>query len=464
VTKFIAFMRDSYREALSGWVLQVMLVFAVLLILFVASVSFRPISLKDELDKQFSITNWVLARNPDPAVRGTQYVIENYKESNPAEPWKSDYSFDLVIRAGSADALNKVRDMGLPVRRRQVEQMMSDALRFLDNVELREAPLGEAGPVHMALGGAALAPTRPGDPPGEVRYTITSRGTKAEDALAWRHEPAILFAIDLPFFIMSLREGIYTLQKRLVNDAGAWITLLVSIVITAAFVPNMIRRGAFDLYISKPISRPLLLVYKYLGGLLYVLILTSVTVGGVWVAIGLRTGIWSPHFLALIPLLTFYFAILYSVSTLVAVLTRSTLAAIIATVFAWGVFFVAGWAHDQVQQIKKAQAEMQQKLEQAVPKTKADGDEDDAPAPLPRAVPQWLETTTRIAHAVLPRTYDLDDRAIRLIAEGVLTEEERKQKNLDQELVPWPETIGVSGAFIALMLALASWRLVTRDG
>ena len=54
------------------------------------------------------------------------------------------------------------------------------------------------------------------------------------------------------------------------------------------------------------------------------LILTAFTVGGVWVAIGLRTGFWTPHFLAVIPLLTFYFAILYAVSTLAAVLTRST--------------------------------------------------------------------------------------------------------------------------------------------
>jgi hypothetical protein len=462
--KFIAFLRDSYREALSGWVLQVMLVLAVILILFVASVSFRPIALKDELDNQFGVTNWVLARNPDPAVRSTKYVIENYTQTNQARPWESDYAFDLVVRAESADALTKVRDMGLPVRRRQVEQMMSDALQFLKEVEVKEAAPPPEAVGHLALGGTALAPTRPGAPPGEARFTVTSHGTKAEDALAWRHEPSVLFAIDLPFFTMSLREGVYTLQKRLVNDAGAWITLLVSVVITAAFVPNMIRKGSFDLYISKPISRPLLLVYKYLGGLLYVLILTTFTVGGVWVAIGLRTGLWSPHFLALIPLLTFYFAILYSVSTLFGVLTRSTLVAIVATVFAWGVFFAAGWAHDQVQQVKKAQEEMQQKLEKAVPKGPSDEDGEDGGPPIRQAVPNWLDTSARIAHAVLPRTYDLDDRAIQLIARGVLTDEERKQKKLDQDLTPWPETIGVSVAFIALMLALACWRLVTRDG
>ena len=36
--------------------------------------------------------------------------------------------------------------------------------------------------------------------------------------------------------------------------------------------------------LSKPIRRPALLVYKYLGGLTFVFLLTAVTVLGVWAA------------------------------------------------------------------------------------------------------------------------------------------------------------------------------------
>ncbi len=56
--------------------------------------------------------------------------------------------------------------------------------------------------------------------------------------------------------------------------------------------------------------------------------LTAVAVGGVWVVVGLRTGVWSPGLLYSVGGITFYFAILYSVSTLFGVLTRSTLVAI----------------------------------------------------------------------------------------------------------------------------------------
>ena len=39
MNRLIAFLRDSYREAISGWMLQVMLLFAVVLIAFISSIS-----------------------------------------------------------------------------------------------------------------------------------------------------------------------------------------------------------------------------------------------------------------------------------------------------------------------------------------------------------------------------------------------------------------------------------------
>ncbi|OWK44988.1 ABC transporter permease [Fimbriiglobus ruber] len=462
--KFYAFLRDSYREAVSGWVLQIMLALTVILVLLVASVSFRPITLKDDLDTHLLLLNFALSRQPDSGVRDSKYAIENLAASDPSEPWKSDYSFDFVVKAPTAADLTKVRRLGLPVDQEQVEDFTAQTLKFLRKVRVAEKPLPSAGEGLLAVGGAVLAPTRPGDPPGEVRYVVTSKGTKAEDMLAWRHVPRVLFAFELPV-PMSLREGVYTLEKRLVNDAGMWIMLLVSVVITAGFIPHMLQKGAFDLYIVKPISRPALLVCKYLGGLLYITLLTSALVGGVWVAIGLRTGLWSANFLALIPLMVFYFAVLYAVSTLAAVLTRSTMAAIVATVFAWGVFFLAGFLHDQVQEFKRNRDEAQQQIEKAIPDRSGAAARPAGPGPIPEPAgfATW-DYATWISHGVLPRTYDLDDRAIRFIAEGVLTAEERKQKKLDHDLVPWPETIGVSFAFIVLCLGLASLRLQTRDG
>src|SRR5204863_726439 len=116
---------------------------------------------------------------------------------------------------------------------------------------------------------------------------------------------------------------------------GSLVTLLASIIITSFFIPNMLRKGTVDLLIVKPIHRWVLLVYKYVGGLTFVLLNTAVALGGIWLALGLRSGIWANTFLLMIFVYTFFFAILYAVSTLVAVMTRSAIATILLTCAAW---------------------------------------------------------------------------------------------------------------------------------
>ena len=447
MNRLIAFLRDSYREAVSTWVIPVMLAFTVLLIALVASVGFRPITLEDEFKGQFSLLNGSFSFNP--ALKGSRFDVENVAASNAAEPWKSDYEFDIVFRA-TPDAVKQFEgNPGFPMTRRRTENYLKATVPYLDNLTVtdRSPPAGDA------LAAGALR---------EYRFHASSRGTKIADRTSWPHQPSFLFAFDY-FFTYSLRDGVYKLEKRLVNDVGAWVTLLVSVIITAGFIPNMLRKGTIDLYVSKPIGRVSLILYKYLGGLIFMLLLTTAMVGGIWLTVGLRTGLWSPHFLALIPLMTFYFAILYAVSTLAAVVTRSTVVAILATVFAWAVFFGIGFGFDVVKKIKKAGTEMREKL--GAPD--ADADEIVANKPRERTpfeVPTWVDYLSKALYYPSPRTYDLDDRMIRAIAQGVLTDFEIKQNNLDAELPPWGETLGVSLSFIALCLGLASARMVTRDG
>ena len=67
-------------------------------------------------------------------------------------------------------------------------------------------------------------------------------------------------------------------------------------------------------------------------GLLFVFLLCVVTVGGVWLVVGLRTGVWSPGVLVSIFGITFYFAILYACSTLFGVLSRNAIVCIVVTI------------------------------------------------------------------------------------------------------------------------------------
>jgi ABC-type transport system involved in multi-copper enzyme maturation permease subunit len=127
-----------------------------------------------------------------------------------------------------------------------------------------------------------------------------------------------------------------------ISGWGAWLAILLSIVITSFFIPNMLRKGTVDLLLVKPIRRPTLLIFKFLGGLLFIFLNTAFVVVGMFLAVGLRSGIWTWGFLLTIFILTYFFAILYSVSALFGVLTRSPIVAILMTCFTWGFLFGVG--------------------------------------------------------------------------------------------------------------------------
>jgi hypothetical protein len=251
---------------------------------------------------------------------------------------------------------------------------------------------------------------------------------------------------------------------------------MLAVIITASFVPNMMNKGALDLLVSKPIGRIPLLVYKYIGGLTFMFLLTSLSVLGVYITLGVRTGMWAPNFLLAVPLLTLQFAILYAVSTLIGVLTRNALVAILVTLVAWFIFFAVGKVNDGIrnhgiENKKFAEKLKKGELEEFDPrtgklKTREQIEKDFNPnRPLWGLIDVSAFPVVQSIHAIFPRTFQLDARIGRVIAEGVLTERQQKTRGWDDPPdESWPELILVNLAFITVMLGLASWRFVTRDG
>lgn len=439
--KFLAILKDSYKEAVSGWVLQALMIMAGLLMIFVVGLSFRPLSPEEDIERNFGILNLFL-RN-DPNVGRPEWHVENFVQLNAPEPyWRGNYKFDVVVRSPSAEELEKAKKTeGLPTNEEDIRRMVKQQASYLKNVTTKPAEK---------------------NPPGELRYEFRTEGTKVDEPLAWRSQPHIFFAVPTPpLFWMSLRQAVYRVEKTLVNDLGSWAAMLVSVIVTAGFIPNLLRKGALDLYIAKPIGRVQLLLYKYVGGLIWVFLLAAFTVGGIWLVIGVRTGVWAPNFLLTIPILTFYFAILYAISTFTAVFTRNTLVAILVTVVSWALVFGIGFAHDTVELINK---ESQKKFVEIKKQQGQEGvNPEDTKAAKP--VPDWVEETLFGLRKALPRTYDLDGLSGRLIAKGVLTEDELKEKGFDKEPVTgWPEVLIVSTVYIVVLLGLAGWRMATRDG
>lgn len=79
-------------------------------------------------------------------------------------------------------------------------------------------------------------------------------------------------------------------------------------------------------------------LYKYLAGMLFVMLQATLFFGLTFLVMGLRWGIWAPGYLLCIPLLVLLFSYVYCVSVLVAVRTRSTLAAVLLSLGAWVAF------------------------------------------------------------------------------------------------------------------------------
>lgn len=466
--KLLAFLKDSYREAVSGWVLQAMLVLIGLFLLLVLSTSFRQLTLQQVLDGQFGFINTFVGSNPQ--LGSPKITVENAVESNPVEPWSSGHSFDIVVTCPTPADYEKAKKSGLPVDKAAMSRMMK-SIKLFEGLTVEEvttpppAPKGDEKPDEKASAGPAVA-----------RFHITATGTTITERREWPHQLVVFFAVPVTTFLsFSPRDGAYLAENYLVSGIGGWIFCLLAVVITAAFIPNMMAKGALDLIVSKPVSRVGLLVCKYLGGLTFMVLLTSFAVVGVYLMVGVRTGIWAPHFLAAIPLLTLQFAILYAVSTLIGTLTRNSLVAILGTLLAWFLLFAFGAIDNRIHEREKENDKLSEMLrtgrfedfdEMGRPQSREELiARMDPNRPLWSIIPAASFPVWKAVNLVLPRMTQIDDRAGRLIAQGVLTDRQQKARGWDQPArESWAELIGVTGLFIAVILGLASWRFVTRDG
>ena len=118
----------------------------------------------------------------------------------------------------------------------------------------------------------------------------------------------------------------------------------VGILVTAHIIPDLLRPGSLHLLLSKPISRPMLLISKFFGGCAFVFLCVSQLVVGIYLIAGLRLDVWNLRMLWCIPVSVFVFAVYYSVSVLAGLLWRSSIVAIAISLVFWLFCFIAGIA------------------------------------------------------------------------------------------------------------------------
>jgi len=131
----------------------------------------------------------------------------------------------------------------------------------------------------------------------------------------------------------------------------SWGAIILGVLSTASILPEFLSSGSIELYLSKPMSRIALLFWRVLGSLLFVLLQSAAGVLLAYLLMGFKFGVWLHEALWAVPLLTLQFFYLYSVSALLAVITRSTLACVIGTMLFWLAVFVIQFSSNRLTQI-----------------------------------------------------------------------------------------------------------------
>jgi ABC-type transport system involved in multi-copper enzyme maturation permease subunit len=432
--KYLAILKDSLYEALDTKVFYAMLGLSCLAIFGVASVSYRPVAVEGEVQKLADTMSWVLGLKGKHEQRGpTRIELTDFEQTNGDAPaWEGNYHFALLLHFTDAEAAQQERFAGKDTSR-GIRLLLQRNLEYLKDLEVNEVPSGD---------------------PAIMRFDVTSQGTLIKDLGEWPHEPVIFFALPLPFVHWPIGQFVRFAEDTLVKFFGAAVALLLSTIITAFFIPNMLRKGTVDLLLVKPIHRSTLLIYKYIGGLTFIFLNTAFVVLGIWVVLGLRTGMWGVGFLASILVITFQFALYYAISTLFGVLTRSPIVAILMACLAWFFFaLVFGYGYvwiDQTRTLPEAAKEL---------KIEVDGKN-----PV-KMFPDWVYGSADMIHFVTPRLKDLDVLTGKLIADDTLPSYSAERKVADKLYAnfSWVESLLVTATYIVVLLAVSCWWFATKD-
>lgn len=201
-----------------------------------------------------------------------------------------------------------------------------------------------------------------------------------------------------------------TIQNLFTTTISGTFGALFAVVATSFFLPRMLERGAADTLFSKPVSRGVLVLSRYVASLIFVSLLTLVLVLGMYLGFAVSSGYTDIEFIWSAPMLIYLFSILSAFSTFWGAMTRSSVATLLLTVLSWWgcVGVHAGWLFwDYVEVIEDSGAfdetddEDDSLAEDADEKVETDEE--------PSVFLGALKTGLDVAHLVLPKTSDASD-------------------------------------------------------
>ena len=327
---YLAVLTDSFREALASRVLWILMIVITVILLAAAPAGFKEI--KATRLKRNTVRDWPTlaakleeqgqAEGPSPGRQIWPRLSDQLKTalSDSAKQSPGELSGELVDQL--VDELNGA--IGNPALYdaaawRQV-QLSKEAQELVERGAGRNGE--ETARMNRLLIEAAY---RTEFRKGETNETALVYGWKESDPLSLSHEESTQF--------------VKLVLTNVVNWAVGVFGVFAAILVTASIIPQMFEPGAIDLLLSKPISRTLLFLTKFLGGCIFIGLNATYFIAGLWLIAGARFGIWNGKLWLCIPIILFLFAVYYGVSALAAVLWRNAIVSIVLTILFWGFSF-----------------------------------------------------------------------------------------------------------------------------
>ncbi len=337
---YLAIIKDSFREAFASKVLWILLGLILLFLLALAPIGYR-------LNRAGEFTWGDISEGP--LLVGKLRSAFDANKPSPARRIWSRLDDDTREKLRQLEAID---DLERGEGRRYFQGM--DALREGLNKLLKERDLYDEGDwkgVPLPQEAKDLL-ARPRASLSETEVVRMNRLLVESSLRAHLHSRSdqtlsvtyFAFATDpLPF---SKQQADSFIKEWVLTSAMSWIVgvfgMIAAILVTSSIIPQMFDPGSITLLLSKPISRSLLFTSKFLGGCAFILLSVSLLLGGLWLIVGVRFGIWNQGLLWCIPIFLFMFLIYYAVSALAGLIWKSAIISVVLTVTFW----IACWSVD----------------------------------------------------------------------------------------------------------------------
>lgn len=170
---------------------------------------------------------------------------------------------------------------------------------------------------------------------------------------------------ELPIPKATFADAIELSALGLANPWGIFLGLFITI----GLFSGTFTRGRIDLVLSKPIARWELYLARYLGGIVLVGATTMLFCVGVWGLLWLKVSIADPGLLWAGLVVVFLFAVLYSFSALIALVTEGAGIPLVATLVLWGMAVSMYYSRDALRQLSPLLGSIADALYYLLPKT-----------------------------------------------------------------------------------------------